>query len=723
MTSGAAKVTDAEKDLSTRVASKRGVYTAFALPAVRGSLTPTLVTDPTQFLDRYTPHGKVQVGYDQAYLEILSHLGMSNKVWISRAVSNALHSSAFARASTATKPGASAFGLSDPQSSYDLLTLDGRPIIPPSNVTLDGEQNFLQVPKALYDELTSTPVAATVSSTGTLPQPLNTTASYVVVKQGSADKVALALDAAKALAGQYVDLTSFGIGVHSITVNSKTHVFTVDASDDTFTLNETVYGLIKTGDKVSFSSDEEIPEVLKATNFAIKLSIPGKIKIAATLEEAKNGKAIDLSAKLESPLTLEVQQELESASEAKVLLIHAADPGKWGDEISWTISNYETAKTKVKEPGAFMIEVYQGTTRVEQHVCSRKQNAKDGRGTNLYVEERVKSSQYIRVIDNVAVADTVTPKDVPTPVFLSGGTDGDAVTDSVMAKAIGKFANSELYPLVLVPDGGWATPAYQKAIVDLCEKRGDCAFVFSTPYEAEASNDYLNEVVTYKTTTLNSESSFGGIYSSHLRVLDIDNNREVLISPTGHVSGKIAFAWDRFEPWAPVAGNKRGNLNVLGVHRAWTPGEMDFLYDNNVNPIRFKVGKGVTIWGQKTLQSRPSDLDRMNARLLLCLIRPAIREALEDFLFENLTGVENDSGTRGQIRSMVDNYMAGVKTRGGVYDYKVVCDKTNNSASDVENNTIRVWLLVKIVKSVEYIPFDIGITAYSMDFSLAESLM
>jgi len=151
------------------------------------------------------------------------------------------------------------------------------------------------------------------------------------------------------------------------------------------------------------------------------------------------------------------------------------------------------------------------------------------------------------------------------------------------------------------------------------------------------------------------------------------------------------------------------------VNRRFTKGEMDYLYDNGINPIRFYPGKGIVIWGQKTLSARPSALDRMNVRLMLIVIEPAIEAALEDFLFEL-----NDEATRGLVKTMIDNYMEGIKGRRGVYDYYTVCDDSNNSADDIDNYRMNVWLFVKPTKAVEYIPFSVVITSTGMDFSLAQ---
>ncbi len=170
--------------------------------------------------------------------------------------------------------------------------------------------------------------------------------------------------------------------------------------------------------------------------------------------------------------------------------------------------------------------------------------------------------------------------------------------------------------------------------------------------------------------------------------------------------------------WYPAAGLNRGVIKVLDARRRFDKGEMDLLYDAGINPIRFAAGKGVLIWGQKTLASVPSALDRINVRMMLITIEPAIRDALEGFLFDL-----NDESTRAIASMMVTSYMNNIKARRGVSDFKVVCDDTNNTAADIDAGRMNLWLFVKPTRSVEYIPFTTAILPTGLDFGLAEQLL
>ena len=210
--------------------------------------------------------------------------------------------------------------------------------------------------------------------------------------------------------------------------------------------------------------------------------------------------------------------------------------------------------------------------------------------------------------------------------------------------------------------------------------------VLSTPYAAEANSDYLNELLDYRNIDLNANTSYAAMYSPSPKIYDRYNDRSIYVGADGYGAAQISETAANFEMWFPVGGFRRGIINVLDVRRRFTSGEMASLYDNGINPIRFAPGRGILIWGQKTLLARPSSLDRLNVRLLLVVIEPAIVAALEDFLFEI-----NDTATRGLITSVIESYMTNIKARRGVLDFNVVCDATNNTAEDIDNKKLNVW--------------------------------
>jgi len=362
---------------------------------------------------------------------------------------------------------------------------------------------------------------------------------------------------------------------------------------------------------------------------------------------------------------------------------------------------------------------------VEVWTASRTATHLDGFGRSIFVDNVLNGSQYIDGISNIAVADTILPAYTPAPMALGIGSNGTAVTDGAMVTSLGYLNDTIQFPMTVLLDGGRATATYQKALIALAEARNDCVALLGVPFDAESNAAYMANVVGYRKGTgvyttatgkveLNANSSFAAIYAGSLLVADGFNDREIYVSPDGYVGGAIAKMERNTEIWFAPAGDRRGKLNVLDVYKRYTSGEADVLYNNGINPIKNIPGKGIEIYGQKTLQTRPSDLDRLNVRLMLITIEPAVNTAMAGFLFEF-----NDADTRLRVRTMIDSYMGDIKARRGVFDYKVVCDSTNNTAVVISQNRLEVMLLLKVSKAAEFISTVVGITPRGVSFETA----
>ena len=423
-----------------------------------------------------------------------------------------------------------------------------------------------------------------------------------------------------------------------------------------------------------------------------------------TITDAAYGSRTDATAGNSGfTITISVQGSTLVNNVDELFLLYAANEGAWGNDISIKIVNYSEDPDNILDNETFRIEVYKGTnlaTTVDSFQVSRVQGKLDGFGRNLYIEEVLKSSSYIRALDNGAVASTVIPKSQSVALPLNGGDDGSAVTDAEMQTGADALSNPDDLLVTVLMDGGRTSAAYQKYLDAISQNRKDCVSVLSVPYAAEASTSYMVDIVDYRKTTLNLNSSFSALYTPHVSIYDKFNDRDIYVSPDGYAAGAISETASNYEIWFPPAGLKRGLINVLDLRRRFSKPERDVLYNAGINPIRFAPGQGIAIWGQKTLSSTPSALDRLNVRLLLIVIQPAIASALQDFLFEI-----NDSATRSIAQSRVQSYMDNIKGRRGVTDFLVKCDSDNNSTTDINNYRMNLDLYIKPSRSLEYINF------------------
>lgn len=562
----------------------------------------------------------------------------------------------------------------------------------------------------------------TVTDGGT---PIDNTNDFYIIK--GTTNLQVARSVAEAESGIAVEFGTNGAGL-SMSLMNKTVTTTMgaDLSNDTLSVSPTFFEWIESGNKVRVTSSDTIPSGLSESvdYFVIKLE-DNTIKLAQSSEAVLAEQAVDISNPGSGTHTIEnfTNWELIGA-ERKCLFFYGANPGNWnnsiyimtthypyGDEDSWSEDD-QAAADLVKEPDCFLVYVYKknpdkSLTLVEDaHLCSRIKGKKDGYGNNVYVEDALLKSNYIRAVDNDGVDSSVYPRNQTQILMLNGGDDGDQVTDTHMLQALEPIANKRNIMVTLLMDGGWATPAYQKqGLLSIAGNRKDCFAILSTPIASEQSSDYMNALLDYRKNQLNANTSYGGLFTAHLQIQDKFNSRKIYVPPDGYIGAAISETAGNYEIWYPPAGPRRGILKVLDCARRFTEGEEDVLYDNGINPIDFYPGKGIRIWGQKTLLSRPASLDRINVRLLLIVIEPAIAEYLEDFLFEF-----NDTITRAIAASGIESYMENIRSRRGVYAYRVVCSDENNSEVDIDANRMNVWLFVQPVKAAEEIKFTTIIT-------------
>ena len=161
---------------------------------------------------------------------------------------------------------------------------------------------------------------------------------------------------------------------------------------------------------------------------------------------------------------------------------------------------------------------------------------------------------------------------------------------------------------------------------------------------------------------------------------------------------------------------QRGVVNSLDVAATFDPAIVDEFSDMQVNTIIKDPGFGNIIYDELTMQSQASDMqDAHIARYLNIFLRPALKEALKPFLFEF-----NDEETRMVITRMIDTFMKPQQAARACYSYRIVCDESNNTSSDIQNNLLNSWLYIKPTKIAKEIRQKIVVTPHSVDLESIE---
>ena len=412
------------------------------------------------------------------------------------------------------------------------------------------------------------------------------------------------------------------------------------------------------------------------------------------------------------------------------------------DNLRWEISNKNEAK------GTFTLSVRRGDDNLKnkivletfnnlsldpnspnyiEKVIGNQVEAISGAGDNVTVTgEYVNRSKYIRV------------SAVNTPTINYIGNDGTrrlgSLTGSLPINESGSFENAtganvvggdNYYENAAVRSQGLTEGCYTKVItllnnaddyrfnvitapglnnnnhsskigslIDLAESRGDCIFVADLyGHGGTVSN------ITGQADTLN--SSYAASYWPWLQTQSA-TGKNVWAPASVFIPGVYAFTDGASAPWFAPAGLVRGGLaGVIQAERRLSRSQRDSLYDSKVNPIATFPGTGIAVFGQKTLQTKSSALDRVNVRRLLIELKEFVGNQAQNLVFE-----QNTVNTRNKFLAAVNPYLDTVVQRQGLYAYRVVMDDSNNTADIVDRNQLVGQIFIQPAKTAEFIVLD-----------------
>jgi phage tail sheath protein FI len=335
-------------------------------------------------------------------------------------------------------------------------------------------------------------------------------------------------------------------------------------------------------------------------------------------------------------------------------------------------------------------------------------------GNNFYADVLNKSSNWVYVpsaIDNVA-----TNNEAASTIALVGGTDGSVTRDpGMITTALDLLSDSEIEDvnLLFTEDDTGNVATLGNYVLGIATSRKDCV-AFVSPQIADTVNNTtpLVSVKAYK-NLLSAPDSYGVIGSGAAYVYNRYTDKYLWIGTQGHLAGLCANTDDVAEPWFSPAGFNRGNLR--GVAKlSYNPKKIDRdeLYKAGINPIVTMPGEGTLLYGDKTLQSKPSAFDRINVRRLFIVLEKAIATAAKYQLFEL-----NDEFTRATFRNAVEPFLRDVRGRRGVTDFMVVCDETNNTGEVIDTNRFVADIYIKPARSINFITLNFIATRTGVDFS------
>lgn len=298
-------------------------------------------------------------------------------------------------------------------------------------------------------------------------------------------------------------------------------------------------------------------------------------------------------------------------------------------------------------------------------------------------------------------------------VSLSGGVDAVPVAADINT-AYNLFGNKELIDVSLLLTGAHPVATVQHVIDNIALDRLDCVVFLSPTLETVQNNvgSEAADIVTYRSTTLNRSTSYAVMDSGWKVQYDKYNDVYVNIPLNADTAGLCARTDQTNDPWWSPAGFNRGGIkNVVKLLYSPNQTDRDTLYKNGINPVVSFPGQGVVLYGDKTLLSKPSAFDRINVRRLFIVLEKAIATAAKFQLFEF-----NDVFTRAQFRSLVEPFLRDVRGRRGIFDFRVVCDETNNTGEVIDRNEFVADIYIKPAKSINFIYLNFIATRTSVSF-------
>jgi hypothetical protein len=303
-------------------------------------------------------------------------------------------------------------------------------------------------------------------------------------------------------------------------------------------------------------------------------------------------------------------------------------------------------------------------------------------------------------------------KSPATPIYkgsdiLSGNSQGFDLTTSLSsgsvayAKHIAALSNADEFDINMVVTPGVIRRLHTSvvtSVLDMVEERNDCFYIM----DSTAVNDAVSLVTTQAGDV---DSNMAATYYPWIKTIDVNTNKLISVPPSVLLPGVFA-ANDRVaaEWFAPAGLNRGGLIGAVSVLNRLTQSEKDTLYEAKVNPIVQFPGQGIVVFGQKTLQDKPSALDRINVRRLLLTVRKYIASTSRYLVFE-----QNTSTTRNRFLNIVNPYLESIQQRQGLYAFRVVMDDTNNTPDVIDRNIMKGAIYLQPTKTAEFIQIDFNI--------------
>ena len=684
-------------DMSQLPEGASSLSVGYVVKADRGPVnTSNLVTNPTDFVTKYTFSGQPKLTDDPTFYSILKVLAQTNSVYIVRASNNPLYGGILIKKSKN-------YGVIKSISKDD------------ETITIEGNE----LPE----------IGELVMVTGT-----GITDGYFVVKEVNEDVITVTGDITESYDGS-LEAELLRAPLVPLSAQKIGDITSVDIEEKAFYLNGNVAFKFTNGDIVTVKGSSETGYVNNDGNFSVVSaefnveSNKTKLIVKEDVVEGNDGAVYFNS-------IVNPEAFANFFTEDDLALITGIDQGDYNGKLAFTILSsvdnpeslvyFKGAKGIFEAPCTFdtmQLGVINTETSelIETFLVSRDPEARAIDGSVLYMPSVINgSSAYIQVINNDSNVDMPNSTLAGAPLQASGGSNGEAVTSADLVRALTVFGDKTI-PVSIIGNGCSVeaeSSVFQQALLELANARKD-VFVFlnsrKSDEKATLPSTRAQNIVDYKKNTLANTSFYGCMYAPHVKTPDIFNSRDVEIGTDGvAIAGWLSVINGIGYPYA-YAGPRNGL--VSGVTANWKIGDMsgeaEILNDASINFIAYdgKAGR-YYMQCQNTLQVANSAMRNIGTVLNVLDIKETLISDLKEYIQLPIT-----DNLRGDILDTVNDYlnpMIGVR----FYD----CNFQDiTSPSDIANNTLRYLLTISPTMYSQRIYLAMNIVNATFDFSILQS--
>jgi len=405
-----------------------------------------------------------------------------------------------------------------------------------------------------------------------------------------------------------------------------------------------------------------------------------------------------------------------------------------------------TPDNKKLSQGVAMVvqKVYPDGSAQNVEVLTNMSKASDGKTENgariYYVDYINTNSKYVHIM-NHPIAGGDWGGLVSTRTFAklseSGNSDGtelfvrrpmgngqEGITPTVAQFQAGfdHFADAENVDVGFILQGEAADVAESddsahgivSHIVDLAESRKDAVACIS-PREVDVRADRdagssANQIAFFSNVT---SSTYAFADSNYKYMSDKYNDKYRYVPFNADTAGLMVRSENDRDAWYSPAGFNRGVYRgVVKTMQVQTKADRDALYTAAINPVVSFPGQGTVLFGDKTLTLNSSAFSRINVRRLFIVLEKSIATSAKFTLFEF-----NDEFTRSQFTALIEPFLRDVQGRRGIYDFKVVCDDTNNTGEVIDRNEFVGDIFIQPARSINFIQLNFVAVRTGVDFN------